>query len=139
MFSVPQPMNSRRDVDCPNIPQGYIPHANAVEGTQYELLALRRDFESSFGLWGEESEENHNLVNVGCWRILRGKKNMSRIPHKKNERTTRQPGHQHIEAHIVFHRASRTHQTASTALKHSPEEAARFVEDALRDFPRQTC
>ena len=74
-------MNSRRDVDCPNIPQGYIPQANAVEGTQYELLALRRDFESSFGLWGEESEENHNLVNVGCWRILRGKKNMSRIPH----------------------------------------------------------
>ena len=30
-------------------------------------------------------------------------------------------------------------QTASATLKHSPEEAARFPKDVLRDGPRQTC
>ena len=62
-------------------------------------------------------------------------KKRSRTQHKKVERTTRQPGHQHIEAHIILHRASQTHQTASTTLKYSPKEAARFLEDALRDCP----
>ena len=62
----------------------------------------------------------------------------SMIPHKRNEQTTKQPRHQHIEAHSNYHRASRTHQTASTSFKRSLEEAARFLEDALRDCPRQT-
>ena len=48
-----------------------------------------------------------------------------------------QPGHQHIEAHIIFHRASRTRQTASTTLKHSTEEAARFMVDGLWDCPKR--
>ena len=63
-------------------------------------------------------------------------KTQSRIPHEITE-TIRQPGHQHIEAHTIYHRASRTHPTTSTILNHSPEEAARFLEDALRDCPRQ--
>ena len=61
----------------------------------------------------------------------------SRSPREKIEPTTKQPGHQHIEAHIIYHMASPIHQTASTTLKHSPEEAARFLEDDLRDCPRQ--
>ena len=62
----------------------------------------------------------------------------SRIPYISNEQLTRQPGHQLIEAHTISHRASRTHQMASSTLNHSPEEAARFLVDALRDCPRQT-
>ena len=33
---------------------------------------------------------------------MRGTKKHSRIPHKNNEQTTRQPGHQHIEASTIF-------------------------------------
>ena len=63
----------------------------------------------------------------------------SRIPQKKNEQSTSQPGHQHIEAHIILLKASRTHHAASTTPKHSLKEAPRFLEDALRGCPRQTA
>ena len=61
----------------------------------------------------------------------------SRIQHKKIEQST-QAAKKLTQAYIIFHRASRTHQKASTAIHHSPEKAARFLVDALREWPRQT-
>ena len=66
------------------------------------------------------------------------KKNIVESHEKQIEQSTSQPEHQHIEAHITFHRASRTHQTASSTPKLPPEEAARFLVDDLRDCPQQT-
>ena len=48
---------------------------------------------------------------------------------KKNDQGARTPTHQ------GYHRASQTHKAASTTLKRSPEDAARFVEDAVREWP----
>ena len=68
---------------------------------------------------------------------MRGKRNIVQS-HNKKKTNDQAAKAQHIEAHSIYDMASRTHQTASTSFKRSLEEAARFLEDALRVYPRQT-
>ena len=111
--------------------------ANSNYFVWYMLLALRM-FNRHLGCGGEKITNKLTWLMWGDVAVCEGQKNIveSRIK-TMNER----PGSQdtNTSRHPPSSRASQTHQTLSTTLKHSPVKAAGFLEDALRDCIRQTC